>query len=79
MQSSNAAHTRAEGHFLPKIDQHEKGSAMGLIRADAEARREKTAKLKALRLAHEATEPQEAASAAAAKPPARKRVKRGRT
>ncbi|WAJ30159.1 hypothetical protein [Antarcticirhabdus aurantiaca] len=75
MQSSNAAHTRAEGHFLPKIDQHEKGSAMGLIRADAEARREKTAKLKALRLAHEATEPQEAA----AKPPARKRVKRGRT
>jgi hypothetical protein len=79
MQSSDRALSRAEGHFLPKVDQHEKGSAMGLIKADADARREKTAKLRALRLAHEAAVPDQPAGPADPKPAARKRVKRGRS
>lgn len=68
---------RAERVFGAPVDRHEKGSAMTLIRQESDAQREKSAKLKALRLAREAEEGKAAAPAPRAA--AKRTVKRGRS
>ncbi|WP_185984088.1 hypothetical protein [Aureimonas mangrovi] len=49
-------------------DRAEKGSALGMIAAEAKAMHDKTARLRAQRLAREETEAAEAAALEAAKP-----------
>ncbi|MCQ8781402.1 hypothetical protein [Mangrovibrevibacter kandeliae] len=67
MSDKTSGSGRAAGVFPQQSDRHEKGSAMGLIKADAEATQAKTARLKALRIARDA-----AAPAAEPKPKARR-------
>ncbi len=67
---------RAERVFGAPADRHEKGSAMTLIQQESDAKREKSARLKALRIAREA---EEAPAPEPAKREPKKRVKRGRT
>ena len=68
---------RAERVFGTPAERHEKGSAMTLIRQETDAQREKSAKLKAQRLAREADEPEATPAPTRAAP--KKKVKRGRT
>ncbi|MBP0617864.1 hypothetical protein [Jiella mangrovi] len=68
---------RAERVFGTPVERHEKGSAMTLIREESDATREKSAKLKAMRLAREADAPEEPTAPTRAAP--KKKVKRGRT
>ena len=68
---------RAERVFGAPADRHEKGSAMTLIRQETDATREKSAKLKAMRLAREADEPDAPAAPTRAAP--KNKIKRGRT
>ncbi|NDW03823.1 hypothetical protein [Jiella pacifica] len=67
---------RAERVFGAPADRHEKGSAMTLIQQESDATREKSARLKALRIAQEADE---TPVAAPAKREPKKKIKRGRT
>lgn len=55
MQNATRLRESAERHFLPQHDRDEKGSAMATIQADADANRVKTDRLRALRLARDAT------------------------
>ena len=55
MKHSTKARENAERHFFPVRDRDEKGSAMSTISADALVVRQKSARLRELRLAHEAT------------------------
>ncbi|MCQ0987367.1 hypothetical protein [Jiella marina] len=71
MTDSERAQKRANAVFGQQPDRHEKGSAMGLIRADAAAVQEKTARLRAARLARE--------EAAVAEEPAPKKTRARRT
>ena len=66
MLNSRIARERAERQFLPPVERNEKGSAMGMIAADAETVRAKTLYLRELRLARDATVPA---------PPVKKRAK----
>ncbi|MCE7029154.1 hypothetical protein [Jiella avicenniae] len=67
---------RAERVFGTPADRHEKGSAMTLIQKESDATREKSARLKALRMAQAA---EETAAAAPAKREPKKTMKRGRS
>ncbi|WP_062012430.1 hypothetical protein [Aureimonas sp. AU4] len=55
MDRSTTPKTQAERLFIPHDNRPEKGSAMRTIAAQAAATQDKTARLRALRLAHEAT------------------------
>jgi hypothetical protein len=70
MSMTDASRARAEAAFRPDDGRHEKGSAMTLIAEETRATEEKSARLRALRLAREATVLAEAPK------PARKVAKR---
>lgn len=55
MDSSTKSREQAERHFAPNTNRAEKGSAMRTIAAQTAAMQDKTARLRALRLAQEAT------------------------
>ena len=55
MQNSKTVRDSAERHFYPQTDRDEKGSAMRTIAAQSTATQAKSARLRALRLAQEAT------------------------
>ena len=55
MDSSTQSRTQAERHFRPNNNRPEKGTAMETIAAQHAATQDKTARLRALRLAREAT------------------------
>ena len=69
MKNSRLARERADSQFRNHSERHEKGSAMSLIKAEAEKTQEKIARLKALRIMREEAEPEVPAKA---KPAARK-------
>ncbi|SKA21374.1 hypothetical protein [Consotaella salsifontis] len=63
MNNTSQAERRANSVFRSESPRHEKGSAMGLIKADATAVQQKTARLRALRLEREAADAGKAADA----------------
>ena len=72
-------HTNKSVFGTPKRserDRHEKGSAMSLIAADAEAMEAKSARLKKLRMERDVVAAQEAEAIAAAAPPKKAPAKR---
>lgn len=71
MSHAEKLRSRADGQFKDPAKEAAKGSAMSMIRQEAEKTQEKTARLKALRMKQEAAEPV-ALPKTKAKPAARK-------
>ncbi|KQT83895.1 hypothetical protein [Aurantimonas sp. Leaf443] len=76
MDKSATARSRADAAFATPPERGAKGSATMIIADEVKATHEKTARLKALRLAQEAVAAEEAKSAAPAKKKAAPRKKR---
>ena len=55
MLNSRIARERAESHFLPPVERDEKGTAMRIVAEGVLSVREKSDRLRALRLEREAT------------------------
>ena len=78
MDEGQTARDRADAQFVPTVKHGDKGSAVSMIAAESRAVNEKTSRLKALRLARDATqvaaEPEPAPKAKAKKPAAAKKT-----